>query len=86
MPYWRCESCGAVYDEEVAVCQECGEGIVTRQSTDEAAVGGRLGGVTDSEKVETFDAWGIVDWIFLGLILSALASTVLGLLQSLGGP
>lgn len=85
MPHWRCEACGEVYDSQVAVCRECEGGIVTRQSTSEAEARGRFDSVADSEKVETFDAWGVVDWIFLSLILAALASLVFGLLQSLGG-
>ncbi len=85
MPHWRCEACGEMYDRRIAVCRECEGGIITKQSTAEAESRGGIGSVTDSQKIETFDAWGVVDWIFLGLMLSAFVSIVFGLLQSLGG-
>lgn len=80
MSKWRCEACGAVYERRVRTCPQCGDGLVTEHDDPEG-----LGRVTDSEKVETFDAWGVVDWLFLGLILSVLASLVFGVLQSVGG-
>jgi len=84
MPHWRCEACGEMYDRRIAVCRQCEGGIITKQSSDDVERS-RFGSVADSEKVETFDAWGIVDWTFLSLILAALASLVFGVLQSLGG-
>lgn len=85
MPHWRCEVCGEVYDTRIAVCRQCEGGIVTKQSGSDVESRNRFESVTDSEKVETFDAWGVVDWTFLALMLAALASLVFGLLQSLGG-
>jgi len=79
MTQWRCEACGAVYEQKTATCPECEDGIITKHAD------GAFDRVTNSGKVETFDAWGVVDWIFLGLILSALATLVFGLLQSTGG-
>jgi hypothetical protein len=79
MPQWRCEACDAVYEQETATCTECDGGLITRHTGDATDM------VTDNQKVETFDAWGVVDWLFLGLILSALTVLVFALLQSAGG-
>jgi hypothetical protein len=79
MTQWHCEACGAVYDRERGTCRHCEAGRVTRA--------GESGGLTEgieSEKAESFQKWGFVDWVLLGVTLGGFASMTLGLLRIVG--
>lgn len=82
MVQWRCEACGAVYDRERSSCGSCDGGTVSKFDVGGSALDGLE---SASEKAESFDRWGFVDWMLLGITLGGLASMVLGLLRITGG-